>query len=208
MKQNKFVVEVPLFPGFYNSPLIDDDILSYEIQDEESMNSWRENYGDDITGDDLDFDYHSMEKEICERYVDAVKTVVDETFPDLLKNISMESMSSPREYNFSTDKLFANMEFDENWRATFLNFMNDNHETLNIRIKDDWSDHSGFWSFLSNDYRDWVSEINKNEPDERYIAVMLEYMLSETIEFVNDKLIYITLDGFCYNEYIICTKEK
>ena len=42
MKQNKFVVEVPLFPGFYNSPLIDDDILSYEIQDEESMNSWRE----------------------------------------------------------------------------------------------------------------------------------------------------------------------
>jgi hypothetical protein len=72
-------------------------------------------------------------------------------------SLQFETMTSPREYNFQTDRLFALIPL-KIMREIFKRSNAEDHETLARVIDDRHSSRSGFISFYSNDLSDWVAK--------------------------------------------------
>lgn len=115
---------------------------------------------------------------------------------------------SPRYYNYETDKLYVNVEFEDDWRDKVRTFMNENKEWLTERIREEWTSCDGFNSFMDNNYDDWYKEFQKDDVDVRYIGVMIGYMMLLANNEIYYDLISDTLEGFYIGEYIINTKEE
>lgn len=74
------------------------------------------------------------------------------------------AMESPREYNFTTDRLFANVPVSV-VRKLWAISKADSHETLTRVASDRHSSRSGFISFYASNWRDWgpVSDWDHNQ---------------------------------------------
>ena len=86
--------------------------------------------------------------------------------------------------------------------------MDENKEWLTERIKKDWSSRDGFFSFMDNTYEGWYEELQSDDADERYIGVMIGYIMYCANEDIYDDLITDTLENFYISEYIFNTKEN
>jgi hypothetical protein len=71
--------------------------------------------------------------------------------------IAFGEMESPREYNFTTDRVFGRVRLST-MRDLFNRSAADRHETLSRVIRERFTSRSGFVSFYSNDVRDWVKK--------------------------------------------------
>lgn len=144
-------IQIP-FSGFYNSihggeggnidrALEDGFNYNYETDEEQEV--------PDIWG--ADYDYKAIELEYCQHYVEA--------FGDRFGlTLAFEEMTSPREYNFSTDKIYCEIprsEIDKIRKEV------EGHEGWAEFVKKNFTSCSGFISFLSNDCNDedWTKEI-------------------------------------------------
>lgn len=202
--KNKFEIRLPFFCGFYESPFYNCDTLYWETTDEE-MEYWRDKFDDEtLTADDLDIDFPRFKKECAEEFIG----VFEYCCPNFIKKIEFSEIVSPRYYNFETDKLYVNVEFEEDWRDKIKSFMDDNKEWLTNRIKEDWTSCDGFNSFMDNTYDGWYKELQKDDADTRYIGVMIGYIMEVENENIYYDLITDTLEDFYVSEYIINTKEN
>lgn len=132
------------FSGFYES--IHNDV--FEREEEYIM----EDYGK--TWDDFKWDYDYIS--YCKSYVSAISRAI---------GIKLEfvEMTSPREYNFSTDHIYCKIsKADVKKISSVLN-----SDTLREIIKKRFTSRSGFMSFYSNSLDEWnekpVSEWDYNE---------------------------------------------
>jgi len=150
------------FGGFYNS--IHDDNIEWACEsyftDDDGNCNW------DIILDSVDF------KKIRGVYID----LYCDLFSDWLKenyNLAIKfkniSLSSPREYNFETDKILCDITHDEN--ESLIKALQSNTKFLDW-LKDRTQSRSGFISFYS--YDDAMN--NKNDI---YSVYALEYLASE-----------------------------
>lgn len=89
--------------------------------------------------------------------------------------LAFESMTSPREYNFATDRIFCDVPISVIHKL-FAVSRADKHETLHASIKDRFTSCSGFISHYSNDLNDWLEKPlcnwDHNELGTLLIAVM------------------------------------
>jgi hypothetical protein len=70
-----------------------------------------------------------------------------------LKGLEFESLDSPKEYNFTTDRIFANIP-----RATVRAvYKNINIPALRIFVRDNFTSRDGFASYYSGDLDTWGS---------------------------------------------------
>lgn len=203
MKQTKFTISLPFFCGFYDSPLYNCDTLYYETKDE--IEYYREQFNDEtLEPDDLDINFkeytHDVSKAFCEAFYDNT--------PDFVKAVTFNRLSSPKYYNFETDKVIADVELDENWQDSVMEFINNNKDELKTKIKEDWSNRDGFWSFMPNDLDEWIEELQKDEPDSRFVEIMLGYIMKKDNEKIYYDLIDDTLDDIYIGSYIINLKEE
>jgi len=159
------------FSGFYNS--IHDDNIEWACEsyfsDDNGVCDW------DIILDSVDF------KKIRGVYID----LYCDLFSDWLKenyNLAIKfkniSLSSPREYNFETDKILCDITHDEN--ESLIKALQSNTKFLDW-LKDRTKSRSGFISFYS--YDDAMN--NKND---MYSVYALEYLASEyeSTDFISD----------------------
>ena len=159
------------FGGFYNS--IHDDNIEWACEsyftDDDGNCDWN------IILDSVDF------KKIRGVYID----LYCDLFSDWLKenyNLAIKfkniSLSSPREYNFETDKILCDITHDEN--ESLIKALQSNTKFLDW-LKDRTQSRSGFISFYS--YDDAMR--NKND---MFSVYALEYLSSEYehSEFMND----------------------
>lgn len=205
MKKN-FEIRLPFFCGFYESPLYNSDTLYWETTEDE-MEYWRERFDDEtLTADDLDIDFPRFKEECAKEYMDVFFNNAD--CPDFIKSMEFSEIVSPPYYNFETDKLYVNVEFEEDWRDKVKSFMDENKKWLTERIKEEWSSRDGFCSFMDNTYDGWYEELQKDDADERYIGVMIGYIMELANKDIYDDLITDTLEDFYISEYIFNTKEK
>ena len=205
MKKN-FEIQLPFFCGFYESPLYNCDTLYWETTENE-MEYWRERFDDEtLTADDLDIDFPRFTEECAKAYMDVFFNNAD--CPGFIKSMEFSKIVSPSYYNFETDRLFVNVEFEEDWRDKVKTFMDENKEWLTERIKKDWSSCDGFFSFMDNTYEGWFNELQSDDADERYIGVMIGYIMYCANEDIYDDLITDTLENFYISEYIFNTKEN
>lgn len=208
MNKSVFEIELPFFPGFYESVLYNSDTLYYEVNDEDNMGYYRERFEDDtLEPDDLDIDFEEYKGDVSKAFVDAFFNTYG--CPDFIEEMDFDTLVSPRYYNYSTDKVYANVTFADGWKDKVLAFMDENKEWLTKRIKAEWTSCDGFMSFMPNDFERWHKEFEFNpSPDERFIAAMIGYMMSLANKSVYENLIYDTLDDIYIGNYIINTKEK
>lgn len=205
--KNQFEIQVPFFCGFYESPLYNSDTLYCEVHDEDNLEYYKGRFDDDtLTEDDLDIDFKAYKTDCCKVYIDAFYNSMD--CPDFIESMEFVELSSPRYYNFETDRLFAKVTLSENWRDKVKEFMDENKEWLTDRIAAEWTSRDGFLSYIDNTYDYWYNELQKDEPDVRYLSAMIGYMMLMENKDIYYDLIMDTLDSLYINEYIINLKEQ
>ena len=204
--KNSFEIRLPFFCGFYESPLYNCDTLYWETT-EDDMEYWRERFDDEtLTADDLDIDFPRFKEECAKAYIEVFFNNAD--CPKFIKNMKFSEIVSPLYYNYETDKIYVNVEFEDDWRDEVRAFMKKNKEWLTKRIGEDWTSYDGFHSFMDNNYNDWYKEFQKDDVDERYIGVMIGYIMLLANKRIYNDLITDTLEDFYIGEYIINVKEE
>ena len=152
--KNKTLATIP-FQGFYDS------LYSYSIEGEiENTAEW---YADEyqlsekqqetlangyLEKNRSQFYYH-VSKDYAEGFINEV-----EKETGLSLNASFESMESPREYNFATDRIF--IELPEESAIAFIDYILANHkQELEDLIKQRFTSCDGFWSNYKNTLEAW-----------------------------------------------------
>jgi len=143
-------IQIP-FSGFYESihggeggnidrALEDGFNYNHETDEEQEV--------PDIWG--ADYDYKAIELEYCKNFVEAFGDKFELT-------LTFDEMTSPREYNFSTDKIYCKIPRNE---IDKIRKEVEGHEGWAAFVKENFTSCDGFISFLSNDYthEDWTKE--------------------------------------------------
>lgn len=160
-----------VFPGFYESVLYNCDTLyNYE-------------YGETPKGFFWDFTsegFAKFQKETCEAWIDAMRDCLNVN-PIGLKIGSYAGIRSPREYNFTTDKLKFGVEFNLNELKRFC--FKVRRDDFDKYLRKNWSSGPGFWSFVPNSVSLFESEYKSGEDKESLIDVMVEWYLREYVDF-------------------------
>lgn len=171
---------LPIFTGFYNT------FFSIYLEDkiEDELEHLNKEY------DDINFNYKEYENEVSINCCDIVSQYLkDEGFDNTIK---FESLYSPKYYNYSNDSINIDIDIDLN---QIKDFLKDNKEAFNQYIKERYTSCSGFISHHSNNYKDWINELNENE--EHKIGACLEFILielgynSEDLAYKSSECVYL-----------------
>jgi hypothetical protein len=158
----KIEVRVP-FMGFYETYAHD------KVADSISNELFDRNY-EEVNDDDELSKVHALFKDrqiqFCREYV---KLVSKEIGIDL----EFVEMTSPREYNFATDRIFAKM--DESGVETLKNEVNP--ENIRQYVKDHFTSYSGFSSFYDNDYDKWLNQ--GEQFDHNQVGALIDCILED-----------------------------
>ena len=143
------------FAGFYESLYsgeldhVQERFVEYEVEKNPGLNP-------DIPNEALWHcaDYGKAYDHIARAYVDQFNQhLIDEYELDL--DLKFESMTSPREYNFQTDRIFCEIS-EENVRK-LREAVSD--PALRHAIKERFTSRSGFISSYDNDLDDWSTDL-------------------------------------------------
>lgn len=163
-------VRIP-FQGFYDSDYSD----ALDREDEYFLENCQENgeYAE-IDPNDLSnaliYSMHSASafRRVAKSYTETFGELVDEYLPGMA-SIEFEEMVSPKEYNFTTDRLFALLPSAmlQSWRddAAIM-------DTFTDVVNEELSHRSGFISFYSNDVHTYL-EKPFEEWDHNELSVLL-----------------------------------
>lgn len=148
----KIEIELP-FSGFYES--LHNQFLEDAI---ESAFNYDYETGEDVElGDDYDqarWDADINWPEIQENYS---KAYVEEFGQEFDLDLEFVATTSPKYYNFSTDRIFANIPLEQIER---IRKEAEAHVDYAEFIKERYTSYDGFWSNFSNDSndKDWTKE--------------------------------------------------
>lgn len=167
------VVEIP-FCGFYESKW--GDLVNREIEDFCEHESERESdeSSDQFQAEPLRLseseyfdlvyysaDFRAAHLEIARDYLsqwgDSASELLESVIPGFALGARFESMSSPREYNFSTDRIFAYIPA-QSIAQLFAYSESSGHSALAYVIRARFTSYDGFRSFYSNRLGDWLDK--------------------------------------------------
>ena len=144
MLKEKREVAVP-FCGFYDSfaSLMIDNLIESE------MDYYREELG--ITEEELDSIFSDID--YSETFDQYVRCYFRKFVGELDKDIEAEFklLQSPREYNFTTDRIFADFYLSDLIKI----YKQVDKEKLKELVKERFTSYDGFHSFYSGDIEDW-----------------------------------------------------
>ncbi len=224
----KVNIELPFFPGFYESDLENGDTSYWAIKEE--LEYYQRDYAynnpdeqaiySQLTEDDLDFNYKDYEKDVRDAWVESFRSRV----PEFVLSVGDVEMTSPKYYNFETDRLWADIELSEDWMDKVRAFMDENKDWLRERIKDDWTSYDGFASFMSNNFDDtrwdddddnwsrdksWYWHLFSGNSDRWacYISTIIGYMMYRENNHLRDDLVMDALEDIYAGSYVFITDE-
>lgn len=159
-----------IFSGFYESELYNSDTeyrLNELMQDEDHPETY-------------ELDFEPYERAVSEFAVELLKDYCITYAPDnIINSMDFVKLSSPRYYNFETDKLVIDVDFNlTKLKAYIKKYRAD----FNQYLKDNFTSYDGFISYVANNYNDFMSEYTF-EPwnKEKCLNVMLEYYILRCI---------------------------
>lgn len=123
----------------------------------------------------FDPDYRSMVAELyAKTYIDHINKTLDIN----LKFVG-QWVRSPKYYNFETDEIYCKVEI-EDLKALVIRLRqlcNDPHckDDVITTIKQNHTSFSGFISYMSNKFEDWMEFISDPQ-DDRYISCLIGYL--------------------------------
>jgi len=154
--ENKTKLEVALpFCGFYESA------LSYEINRElESICNPECGYGDIPDEIDNEIDYNKLHQSLAATYVKAFEEWLASEC-DLPIDLEFVEMTSPREYNFSTDRVFVNCSVSDLEKV--LSAVKDEIPGM---VRKRFTSGPGFVSFYESDFNLWSNNLEEWDHNE------------------------------------------
>lgn len=171
MTTEKKTTVIP-FEGFYETwaaRMIDDEIEQAFDTDETGCNH---NVPDALYCGPHAANYRGMYEAFAREYVEIFANVFENETGVKLE-IEFESLVSPREYNFTTDRIFV---FIAPAQVQALYDIVKDSPALADVIKENFTSRSGFASFYSNDIEDWkakpLANWDHNEKSMLILAVM------------------------------------
>ena len=196
---NKLESTIP-FDGFYESftsadieyqigQQIEWDSDIYDLNEDEQRILWA-NYLDI----NRSYFYHQIAKDYTDFYIDNLNARINYAYPDygFTLNAKFKLLTSPKEYNFETDRIFIDIE--KNHAVEFIKYIIKNYKKeLENKIKERFTSRSGFWSHYKNgldlwtkDYSEWDHNqigtcFELFDLEEEDINYSLREYLSETI---------------------------
>jgi hypothetical protein len=173
------------FQGFYYSlheAQIDSAIDSIVMIDNcDVIDSLRELISDNV-------DYQSVFNGYAAKYIDWIKS-------EFNLNIQYSFLSSPKCYNFETDRIICNIELNEVQRVFDSVYKN----KLDARIKERFTSRSGFISFYENSLEAWPKNLEEWDLNQvgTLIDVYLEHEKNNNTSL--DELFYYNAHAICFN---------
>lgn len=168
MTTDRYIIEVPTFPGFYESWL-SDELDALEAQDAECYAAAEADIFDTdryiadpalrlsiADYSELMFklaDYRKGYDKTARAYVDAFAYALS-TVVDFEVKLEFESLTSPREYNFGTDRLFAYL--DANTAAKLHARALSDPGMLATVLENTFTSYDGFHSHYSPKLEEWT----------------------------------------------------
>ena len=165
---NKLESTIP-FDGFYESFISADidhqigqqiewDSDLYDLNEDEQQILWN-SY---LSVNRLYF-YNQIAKDYTNFYIDNLNAKLNYAYPDhgFTLKATYKCFESPKEYNFTTDRIF--IEIEENHAIDFIKYLIKNYKKeLENKIEERFTSRSGFSSFYKNsldlwpkDYSEW-----------------------------------------------------
>ena len=181
---------LPIFKGFYGTDYQNDDSLLYRCFDV-SFNDLIKPIKDFLSYEFHDnIDYNSFN-------VDFLKSYCNQLSDDNII-FTYESISSPKEYNFTNDSCNVIVEIKD-WNI-IKKFIYDNLDKFTEYIKEKYTSCSGFWSSYPNELDYWLNIVNKPKKN----PCEYEHEIGSILEFyyllMNDLHNYESLDFLIYSE--------
>lgn len=157
---NRLKIEIP-FAGFYETWHDEEIDRAIQMHFEDDQGDLPEGVAGAIWESDID--WSAIRKEYCADFVDWFGN-------EFGLNLEFDDMWSPREYNFSSDRIFAIADKDE--FDTKIRKVVEAYPEWPQIIKERFTSYDGFWSNYSNDYQN--EEWTRDVLDECQYKVMLQ----------------------------------
>ena len=158
---NKLESTIP-FDGFYES-FISDDIdhqIGQQIEWDSDMYDLNEDEQQVLEDSYLSVNRVSFYNEIAEHYKDLYIDALNERLEGFTLNAKFKLLTSPREYNFETDRIFIDIERDH--AIDFIKYTIKNYKKeLENKIKERFTSRSGFWSHYKNELDLWTQDYSE-----------------------------------------------
>ena len=95
---------------------------------------------------------------------------------DVINNIEFKGIDSPRFYNFETDKLVLNIDYNDDALKDYC--FKDFREEFDEYLKDNFTSRDGFISFIPNNVKDF----EEMDDQDRMVQIMIEFYLLDMID--------------------------
>ena len=155
---NKLESTIP-FCGFYES-FISDDIdhqIGQQIEWDSDIYDLNEDEQQVLEDSYLSVNRSYFYSQIAEHYTDLYIYALNERLEGFKLNAKFNLLTSPREYNFQTDRIFIDIERDH--AIDFIKYIIKNYKKeLKNKIKERFTSRSGFWSHYKNGLDLWTQD--------------------------------------------------
>ena len=158
---NKLESTIP-FDGFYNS-FISDDIdhqIGQQIEWDSDTFDLNESEEEIIQNNYLTVNTSYFYNQIAEDYTHFYIDTLNERIKGFTLKATYKFFTSPREYNFTTDRIF--IEIEENHAIDFIEYIIKNYKKeLEKKIQDRFTSRSGFISSYKNSLDLWIDDYSE-----------------------------------------------
>ena len=193
MKVHTFL---PVFNGFYNT--LFENILDNET--EFAIDNHNETNGTELNYDNFDFDFASIQNEICRDAILKVEEKLNEI--GINCTINFENLVSPREYNFYNDSI--NIEINFKKFSQVIEILEQNYDSFSKYIKDNYTSRDGFISSYSNYSSDWIEDLREDSENEAHkVGAVLDFILQEIEEYKYEDLYFDLCENYYEIDYTI-----
>lgn len=170
MKHTYNNYSVKIFEGFYESRLYNSDSLYWITQTDKEEGYLKENQYYDIDN------WEEFTKEVGANAVYELLSILPDN--EVIQDMKLKDIYSPKYYNFETDSLIIDMKLNLTKLKKYC--FNTYKKEFNQYLKDNFTSHDGFISYVSNNIDDFKTDYHKPH-NEREINVMIEYYLLSQI---------------------------
>lgn len=184
-KKQTFETYCPLFPGFYGT--------FFEYDNEEMDIEWyNEEHKTDLSYDDFEWNYKEYSDRIARAFVNRLESELKYFLPI---KIEFEEIRSPREYNFYNDSINVKITLN---LGKLIKLIKEREDKARQYFKDKYTSCSGFISFHSNQFENWIDPAYIMKEPAHRIGGLLDCLCA--IEFENED-IYDWTSGECYIDF-------
>lgn len=192
------VINIP-FRGFYNScysyelESIEENEVRYRCEDaDDPLDMESREYAEILS---CNLNYQLACELIAKEYVEHFNEMIRDQFGIRL-DLEFESLSSPREYNFETDRIFCRIS-EEKAQELYAQIQADKFAAT---IKKRFTSCDGFISYYSNRIEDWI-EKPLLEWDCNELGTLLYALVSDDGEFEFDFKLFDSLaETSCFRD--------